>query len=241
MDRQKKTYISALEQEALEQLRIVCNDVDNDSDNDSESASSSETESIADDDELPMQEQLSDIDVYEEETEDDGNNEDQDPNDDEASSEDEDQVAITARNATYYDTAFPSRLRRRNILTQQPRIIASPENEVDAFKIFYQTDIIFHIIRETNRKARDVRRKYNLLPNSVYKNLTSQEVEAGLAIMIRAGYDRDNFTDLSRLWDSIGTRPFYRVTMALNLFKFFCAACVSIIIVIDQEDKETLD
>ena len=85
----------------------------------SESASSSETESIADNDELPMQEQLSDIDVYEDETEDDGNNKDQDPNDDEASSEDEDQVAITAGNATYYDTAFPSRLRRQNILTQQ--------------------------------------------------------------------------------------------------------------------------
>ena len=58
------------------------------------------------------------MDVYEDETEDDGNNEDQDPNDDEASSEDEDQVVITAGNATYHDTAFPNRLRRRNILTQ---------------------------------------------------------------------------------------------------------------------------
>ena len=216
MDRQRSLTF----QEALEKLQIVSDDVDNDSDNDSESASSSETKSIADDDELPVQEQLSDIDEYEEETEDDGNNEDQDPNDDEASSEDEDQVAITAGNAKYYDTAFLSRLRRRNILTQQPRIIASPENEVDAFKIFYQPDIILHIVLETNRKARDVRRKYNLLPNSVYKNFTSQEVEAGLANMIRAGYDRDNFTDLPRFWDSIDSRPFYRVTMALNRFKF---------------------
>ena len=85
--------------------------------------------------------------MYEVETEDDGNNEDQDPYDDEASSEDEDQVAITTGNATYYDTAFPGRLRRRNILTQRPRIIASPENEVDAFKIFYQPDIILHSVR----------------------------------------------------------------------------------------------
>ena len=167
-----------------------------------------------------MQEQLSDIDVYEEETEDDGNNENQDPNDDEASSADEDQVATTAGNATYYDTAFPSKLRKQNILTQQPRIIAFPENEVDAFKIFYQPDIVLHIVRETNRKARDVRREYNLLPYSVYKNFTSQQVEAGLAIMIRAGYDRDNFTDLPRLWNSIDSRPFYRVKMALNRFKF---------------------
>ena len=65
-----------------------------------------------------------------------------------------------------------------------------------------------------------MRCEYNLLPNSVYKNFTSQEVEAGFAIMIRAGYDRDNFTDLPRLWDSIGSRPLYRVTMALNRFKF---------------------
>ena len=197
MERQRRLTF----QEALEQLQIVSDDVDNDSDNDSESASSSETESIADDDELPMQKQ--------EETENDGNNEDQDPNDDEASSEDEDQVAITAGNATYYDTAFPSRLRRQNTLTQQPRIIASPENEVDAFKIFYQPDIILHIVRETNRKARYVRCEYNLLPNSVCKNFTSQEDEDGLAFMIRAGYDRDNFTDLPRLWDSIDTRLFY--------------------------------
>ena len=182
MDRQRRLTF----QEALEQLQIVFDDVDNDSDNDSESASSSETESIADDDEHPMQEQLSDIDVFEEETEDDGNNEDQDSNDDETNSEDEDQVAITAGNATYYDTAFPNRLRRPNILTQQPRITASPENEVDAFKIFYQPDIILHIVREMNRKARDVRREYHLLPNSVYKNFTSQEVETGLAVMIRA-------------------------------------------------------
>ena len=69
-----------------------------------------------------MLEQLSDIDVYEEKT------------DDDASSEDEDQVAITAENATYYDTAFPSRLRRRNILIQQPQIMASPENDVDCLQ-----------------------------------------------------------------------------------------------------------
>ena len=89
-----------------------------------------------------------------------------------------------------------------------------------AFKIFYQSDIILHVVRETNRKARDVRREYNLLPNSVYKNFTSQEVEASLAIMIRARYNRDNFTDLPHLWDSIDSRPFYRVTLALNRFKF---------------------
>ena len=38
--------------------------------------------------------------------------------------------------------------------------------------------------------------------------------------MICAGLDRNNFTDLSRLWDPFDSRPFYRVTMALYQFKF---------------------
>ena len=91
---------------------------------------------------------------------------------------------------------------------------------MDAFKIFYRPEIIFQIARETNRKARDVRHECKLSPNSVYKNFTSHKVEAGLAITIRAGLDRDNFTDLHRLWDPVDSRPFYGVTMALNRFKF---------------------
>ena len=91
---------------------------------------------------------------------------------------------------------------------------------MDAFKIFNRPEIILQIVRETNRKARDVRHECKLSPKSVYKNFTSEEVEAGLAIMIRAGLDRDNFIVLHRLWDTIDSIPFYRVTMALNRFKF---------------------
>ena len=40
-----------------------------------------------------------------------------------------------------------------------------------------------------------------LLPNSVCQDFTIEEVEADLAIMIRAGLDRYNLTDLRRLWD----------------------------------------
>ena len=87
-------------------------------------------------------------------------------------------------------------------------------------KYFTKPEITLQIVRETNRKARDVRHECALPPNYVYKDFTSEEVEAGLAIMIRAGLDRDNFTDLRRLWDPIDSRPFYRVTMALNRFKF---------------------
>ena len=214
MDRQRRFTF----QEALKQLQIVSDDVNNDSD--AEATSSSETECVVDDDEVPLEEELSDIDVFEDENEGAGSDEYQEPNENDGSSEDKAQVAITAGNATCYNNPFPSRLRSRNILAQQPRIIAAPINEVDAFKIFYRPEIIIQIVRETNRKARDVRHECKLSPNSVYKNFTSHEVEADLAIMIRAGLDRDNFTDLHRLWDPVDRRTFYRVTMASNRFKF---------------------
>ena len=85
------------------------------------------------------------------------------------------------------------------------------------------------------------RHECKLSPSSVYKNFTSQEVEAGFAIMIRAGLDRDNFTDSHCLWDPIDSRPFDRVPMTLNRFKFLLRACVSITIVIDLQEKETID
>ena len=159
-------------------------------------------------DDLLPQELLSDIDIFKEESDEDyeiSSDDGQESNDE--SSENKDQEEITAGNATYYAQFFQSRL-RRNILTQSARIDASPDCEINAFKLFYRPEIIFLIVRETNRKARDVRHQYGLLPNSVYKDFTIEEVETGIAIMIRAGLDRDNFTDLRRFWDFIDSRHF---------------------------------
>ena len=143
MDRQRRFTF----QEALKQLKTVSDDVSNDSD--AEATSSSDTESIADDDEVPLEEELSDIDVFEEENEDAGNDEYQEPNDNDGSSEDEAQVAITAGNATYYNNPFPSSLRRRNILTQQPRIIAALEHKMNASK--FCTDLKLYFIQYVRR------------------------------------------------------------------------------------------
>ena len=133
MDRQRRFTF----QEALKQLQIVSDDVNNNFD--AEATSNSETKSIVDDDEALLEEELSDIEVFEEENEDAGSYEYQKHNHNDGSLEDEAQVAITAGNATYYNNPFPSRLRRRNILTYQPRILGAPKHEVDAFKIFYRT------------------------------------------------------------------------------------------------------
>ena len=97
IDRQRRFTF----QEALKQLQIVSDDVNNDFD-----AVVTSTESIVDDDEVPLEEKLSDIDVFEEENEDARSNEYQEPYDNDGSSQDEAQIAITAGNATYYNDPF---------------------------------------------------------------------------------------------------------------------------------------
>ena len=113
---------------------------------------------------------LFDIDVFEEESDEDYEISSDDGQEflDE-SSENKDQEEITAGSATYYAQLFQSNLRRKNILTQRARIDASLDCEINAFKLCYRREIIFLIVRETNRKARDVRHQYGLLSNLVYK------------------------------------------------------------------------
>ena len=111
IDKQRFTF-----PEALKKFQIVFDDVNNDSD--AEASSNSETKSIVDDDEVSLEVKLSDIDVFEEENKHAGSDEYRESNGDDGSSEDEAQVAITTGNETYYNNPFPSRLRRRNMMTQ---------------------------------------------------------------------------------------------------------------------------
>ena len=46
------------------------------------------------------------------------------------------------------------------------------------------------------------------------------ELKAGLAIILRAGSDRDNFTELDNLWQAEDSKSFYRAVMSLVRFKF---------------------
>ena len=89
-----------------------------------------------------MEEEICDIDVFEEESEDEETSSDIDQETNGGSSENEDQVPTTADSVTYYVIPFPGRLRRRNMLTQQLRIDAALEYEMDVFMLFYQPEII---------------------------------------------------------------------------------------------------
>ena len=48
-----------------------------------------------------------------------------------------------------------------------------------------------------------------------------EEFKPALAIILRAGSDKDNFTELQNLWDVGDNKPFYRTVMPLNRFKCF--------------------
>ena len=109
-----------------------------------------ESDSASDGDELPLEEVLFDIDVFEEERDEDyeiSSDDGQESNDE--SSENKVQEEITARSATYYAQPFQSRL-RRNILSQRAQIDASLDCETNAFKLCYRQEIIFLIVLETN-------------------------------------------------------------------------------------------
>ena len=70
----------------------------------------------------------------------------------------------------------------------------------------------------TNRKAREIRRTLSKL--QPFKTFSIDELKAGLAIILQAGNDRDNFTKLDNLWQPEDSKTFYRAVMSLVRFKF---------------------
>ena len=75
------------------------------------------------------------------------------------------------------------------------------------------------VLRYTNRKCREVRRTLSTPQN--YHDFSMQEFKAALAVILRAGSDRNNFTELQNLWDVGDSKPFYTAVMSLNRFKCF--------------------
>ena len=74
------------------------------------------------------------------------------------------------------------------------------------------------VLRYTNRKCREVRRTPFTPQN--YHNFSMEEFKAAVAVILRAGSDRDNFMELQNLWDVAERKPFYRAVMSLNRFNF---------------------
>jgi hypothetical protein len=118
----------------------------------------------------------------------------------------------------YSKTPYPPHLLRRNVLTQRPRTLIHPVSAKDSFHSLLTEQMCYHVLRCTNIKVRSLHRAP--YPRN-HGPFTYCEFQACLAILIRAGVDRDNFTDLHDLWDTKESRPFYRATISLQRFKFF--------------------
>ena len=70
----------------------------------------------------------------------------------------------------------------------------------------------------TNRKAREIRRTLSRL--QPFKTFSMDKLIAGLVIILRAGSDSNNFTELHNLWQLEDSKPFYRAVISLVRFKF---------------------
>ena len=50
-------------------------------------------------------------------------------------------------------------------------------------------------------------------------SFSMEKLKAGLAIILRVGRDRNNFSDLEALWQPSDSKAFYRNVMSSNRFK----------------------
>ena len=130
----------------------------------------------------------------------------------------EDKECVLSRKVIeYFTPTISARRRMRNILTQFSKVIANPR-DIESFEVFPSEDFLRTVLMHTNRKAREIRRTSSRL--QPFKTFSMDELKAGLAIVLRAGSDRDNFTKLDNLWQPEDSKPFYRAVMSLVRFKF---------------------
>ena len=149
---------------------------------------------------------------------DDFGTDDDDDDDIESFSQDQTDSGLQNRNDVVYSfTPIPIALRRRNILRQTPGPRSDPVDEISAWRLFHTEEIFSLIMRCTNRKIS----LHNRNNDTKVKPLGRDEFMAAIAILYRAGVDRDNFSDVQRLFHSVDSRPFYRAAMSVRRFKEF--------------------
>ena len=132
--------------------------------------------------------------------------------------DDDGENLLSPNGLLYTIRSIPARRRIRNVLTQSSRGIATPQNELESFEHFLSEGILRTILMHTNRKVREMRR--SISRPHIAKMFSMDELKAGLAIILRAGSDRDNFTELANLWVSADSKPFYRAIMSLCRMHF---------------------
>lgn len=118
----------------------------------------------------------------------------------------------------YSKTPYQHRIRERDILRERPTTVIQPTSVTESFSLIFTSEILYHILRCTNIKVRSL----NSSPYPRNKGVfTIDELKACIGVLLRAGADRDNFTDIDDLWKVSDSKPFYRATISKSRFKFF--------------------
>lgn len=144
--------------------------------------------------------------VIDEETDDSDSEADASSNDENSNNE------FVSPNGVKWNSSRPVQRRlSRNITNFSAGPTFIPRTEVESFYLFLDETILRTILTYTNRRVRQARKS----------PFTLSELKAGLAILIRAGADKDNLSDISTLFNINDSRPFYRCAMSKNRFKLF--------------------
>lgn len=107
-------------------------------------------------------------------------------------------------------------LYRYNSLTERSRHIETP---IEAFRLFLDPEILFQVMNETNRKAKDVLSKTG--EEQEWKELDQIELDAFLGLLIFAGVTRSGREPVNALWKFQAgmSRSFFYSVMSRNRFK----------------------
>lgn len=126
-------------------------------------------------------------------------------------SEETEEIFVTSNNIQWTNLRPQPHRLSRNIIRFQEGPTFAPNSEKEAFHLFVDDTILRTILRYTNRRIRaDGGKKFSF-----------DELKAGIAVLIRAGADKDNLTSYSSLFHPSDSRPFYRCAISKNRFKSF--------------------
>ena len=137
--------------------------------------------------------------------------------DDSDTNHDDKECVLSRKGIEHSTLPIPAKRRIQNRLTQFSKVIANPR-DIESFELFLSEDILRTVLMHTKRKTMEIRRTLSKLKS--FKTFSMDELKAELAIILRAGSDRDNFTKLDNLWQPEDSKPFYRAVMSLVRFKF---------------------
>ena len=94
---------------------------------------------------------------------------------------------------------------------------ASVQALKDAFQLLITEEMVLLIVRETNRRARNVTDEWNAEnPGKkwTWKDTDRDEIWGFIGLLILGGVHRSRHESLSELWSMNNGRPIYRATMS---------------------------